>query len=81
MLRSGMMSEATDVNQETVILGSGTPLDSLGFVTFISDLEERVSVQTGQDVFLILTEIHEMNADRACLSAGTLASYIETVTA
>lgn len=80
MLRCGMMTEATKVNQETVILGSGTPLDSLGFVTFISDLEERVSAEAGQEVFLILTEIHEMNADKACLSAATLASYIEKVT-
>lgn len=80
MYRSGMMEEELAVTPETIILGTGSSLDSLGFVTFISDLEERVSSEAGKDYYLILTEIHEANADQAFLSAGVLAAYIETIT-
>lgn len=78
--RSGMLEEAITVTPETIILGTGSALDSLGFVTFISDLEERVSTETGIEHYLILTEIHEANADQAFLSAGVLAAYIEKLT-
>lgn len=80
MQRSGMLDEIIMVNPDTVILGSGSSLDSLGFVTFISDMEERVSAVTGQENYLILTEIHEFNAEQSFLSAGTLAQYIEKIT-
>ncbi len=80
MQRSGMFEEAVTVNSDTVILGSGSSLDSLGFVTFISDMEERVSDESGEDHYLILTEIHEFNSEEAFLSAGTLAQYIEKIT-
>lgn len=78
--RSGMLEEAITVTPDTIILGTGSSLDSLGFVTFISDLEERVSAETGTEHYLILTEIHEANADQAFLSAGVLAEYIEKLT-
>ena len=80
MQRSGMMEEEIKVTPDTIILGTGSSLDSLGFVTFISDLEERVSSEAGKDYYLILTEIHEANAEQAFLSAGVLAAYIEKIT-
>jgi len=80
MQRSGMFEDAVVVNSDTVILGSGSSLDSIGFVTFVSDMEERVSAETGQELYLVLTEIHEFNADQAFLSAGTLAQYIDKIT-
>ena len=81
MQRSGMLEEAVVIESDTVILGSGSPLDSLGFVTFISDLEERLSAETDQEHYLVLTEIHEFNTEQAFLSAGTLAQYVEKITA
>jgi hypothetical protein len=80
MQRSGMLNTTVTVDSETVILGSSSFLDSLGFVTFISDMEERISAETGQDHFLVLNEIHDFNADQAFLSAGTLAQYVENIT-
>jgi len=80
MQRSGMIDEVIAVTPDTVILGTGSTLDSLGFVTFISDLEERISAAAGKDCFLILTDIHEANSDQAFLSADALASYIEQIT-
>jgi acyl carrier protein len=79
MQRSGMIEVTIMVTPETIVLGTGSMLDSLGFVTLISDLEERVSAETGREHYLILTEIHEANSDQAFLSAGVLANYIEII--
>lgn len=80
MQRSGMIDDVITVTSDTIILGSGSFLDSLGFVTFISDLEERISAESGTEQYLILTEIHEANSDQAFLSAGSLAAYVEKIT-
>lgn len=81
MQRSGMIEEGLTVQADTVILGAGSTLDSLGFVTFISELEDRLCAATGMDYFLILTDIHDANSDQAYLSADALASYIEQLKA
>lgn len=76
----GVIAEHIDISADTVILGAGSELDSLGFVTFISDLEERLCDETGQDVYLVLDEIGDFNINNPFLSAGTIAKYIETLT-
>lgn len=80
MQRSGMLEDAVVVKFDTVILGSGSLLDSLGFVTFISELEERVSDTVDQEHYLILTDIQDFNAEKSFLSAGTLAQYVVKIT-
>ena len=80
MHRSSILNKSVVISSDTVILGSDSFLDSLGFVTFISDLEERVCSVEGKDHYLILTDIHDANADEAFLSAGALAAYIEKIT-
>lgn len=80
MKTSGMFNDDSNLDADTVILGVGSSFDSLGFVTFISDLEERVSDVTGGEVYLILTDIHEFNKDKTVLSASTLAAFIESIT-
>lgn len=80
MKTSGMFDENSELDADTVILGVGSNFDSLGFVTFISDLEERVSDVTGEEIYLILTDIHDFNRDKAVLSASTLAAFIENIT-
>lgn len=80
MKTSGMFNEDSSLDADTVILGVGSSFDSLGFVTFISDLEERVSDVAGDEIYLILTDIHEFNKDKTVLSASTLAAFIESIT-
>ena len=80
MVRSGMLDENVALNVDSVILGNDSFLDSMGFVSFISDIEERISSETDQELYLILTDIHEFNAEQAFLSAGTLVQYIEKIT-
>ena len=41
--RSGIIEVDMDVQPDTVLLGGGSSLDSMGFVTFVTDVEERLS--------------------------------------
>ena len=77
---AGIVAESITISADTVILGSGSELDSLGFVTFISDLEERLCEETNEDIYLVLDEIGDFNINNPFLSAGTIAKYIETLT-
>jgi acyl carrier protein len=74
---SGVLETDVEVRPDTVLLGNRSPLDSFSFVSLMSDLEERLSEQTGHEVFLLFDEIHEFNRDKSSLTVGTLAAFIE----
>ena len=75
--RTGMIEEGLTVSRDIVILGNASVLDSLAFVTFISDLEERLCDATGKDLFLVLNDIHEFNSEQTFLSIGILSDFIQ----
>jgi acyl carrier protein len=73
---SGMMQEKIAVDQNTVILGKGSPLDSITFVTFITDLEERLSQKTGKDCYFVIDEIGAFDINNPYLSVEAIANYM-----
>jgi hypothetical protein len=74
--RAGLLDRDFVVDERTVLLGMGSELDSVAFVTLISDLEDRLSRETGKDMFLVLDELHEFNGDAPSLTVRTLAPYL-----
>lgn len=78
--RSGSLEQKIHVQEQTVLLGSGSSLDSLGFVTFITDLEDRLQQETQQEHYLVLTEISQFNINSPSLTVGALANYIVQLT-
>jgi len=78
--RAGLVEQEVQVRDETILLGAGSPLDSIAFVTFVTDLEDRLNRASDQELFLVLNDIHEFNPDSLFLSAGTLARYIVKLT-
>jgi len=80
MYRSGTIENAVVVSLDTVILGSEESLDSLGFVTFISDMEERISDEAGKECFIVLSEIQGLDTNNSYLTTGALAQYIRKIT-
>ena len=72
---SEMLESDVELNKETIILGVGSPLDSIGFVTFVTDLEERISSEAKKDLYLVLNEINEFNINQPSLCLGALAKY------
>ncbi len=74
--RVGLIEEDLTVTGDTVLLGTGSLLDSIAFVTFVTDVEERLERETNQELYLVLTDIHEFSTESAYLSAATLAHYM-----
>ena len=69
------------VNSDTLLLGNNSPLDSIGFVTFVTALEERLVQETkNDDISLVLNEIGDFNASNPVLSVDTLAWHIVKLT-
>ena len=80
LARTGVLDKQMSVSTDTVLLGSGSDLDSLGFVTFITDLEDRIQQRTQQEHYLVLNEISQFNIDRPELTVDVLARYIVGLT-
>ncbi len=72
-----LLDEAVIVNSDTFLLGNNSPLDSVGFVTFITDLEERLIQETNNDeIYLVLDKIDDFNTNNHVLSVDMLARHI-----
>lgn len=78
--RSSVVDASMEISAEAVILGTGSGLDSLGFVSFISELEERLSVKAGEEIYLVLDDILEFNADSSRFTVDTLTRFIVKLT-
>lgn len=79
LMNSGMIQEKINVEQNTVILGKGSPLDSITFVTFITELEDRISQTTGSDFYFVIDEIGSFDINNPYLSVEAIANYIVNV--
>ena len=75
LTRSGTLTESVDVKPDTVVLGSGSPLDSIGFVTFVTEFEDRLQEETKKECYLVLSDIHEFNINNPALTVDLLAQY------
>lgn len=65
---------------ETVLIGDGSQLDSVGFVTFISDLEEQVNDFLGADIYIVIPDIQGIDSSDSTLTLGKLAEYLISIT-
>lgn len=73
---SDMLDGDVALNNETVLIGTESPLDSIGFVTFVTDLEEKITSETQKDLCLVLDKIKEFNINKPQLSVDALTDYI-----
>ena len=80
MRESELIEEEVIIDADTILLGAGSPLDSIGFVTFITDLEERLIKETNQDLYIVLDEVDDFNANNPSLVVDVLAKYIVGLT-
>jgi hypothetical protein len=79
--RAGLIEQEIVAQDDTVILGSGSTLDSIAFVTFVTELEDRLNREENQEeLFLVLQDIHDFNTANSSLSAGTFAHYLVKLT-
>ena len=81
LIRGGIIEKSFVVENGTVLLGMGSPLDSLGFVTFVTDLEERLIDETdNDDLYLTLDEIQGFNMDNPNLTVEIFVDYMTSLT-
>ena len=81
LIRGGIIEKSFVVENGTVLLGMGSPLDSLGFVTFVTDLEERLIDETDNDgLYLTLDEIQGFNMDNPNLTVEIFVDYMTSLT-
>jgi len=73
---SAMIPDKIVIGDDTVIIGRDSVLDSISFITLFSELEDRLSEETGKEIFLVLGEIHEFNQDKNVLTVSVLSNYI-----
>ena len=76
LFRVGLIKEEMKVSDDTVLLGTNSSLESIAFVTFVANLEDRLDRENGEPIYLILSDIHDFNPSKSALSAGTLAQYV-----
>ena len=67
--------EQIPVSPDTILLGSGSPLDSLDFILLVTNIEERLHSKTGREVELSsdLQSFEEYNPFR---TVTTLCEHI-----
>jgi len=63
------------ISDETVLLGTGTLLDSLDFVVIVTDLEEQLHALTGQMIPLG-TDMQAFDDNNPFRTVATLEEYI-----
>jgi len=76
LFSSEMIAEKVIVEPGTPLFGNGSNLDSMAFVTFITDVEERITQITKEDLFIVLSDIEELFPNAPCLTADMFADYL-----
>lgn len=74
--RAGIISEACSVKADTALFGFGSNIDSMGFVTLITDIEERLNAEIQRDIFIVLSDIEELYPEAPVLSVSMFADYL-----
>lgn len=80
LLQATGQKPAGPINAETPLLGSGRVVDSIGLVTLLVDVENRVADQLGHSISLM--DDRAMSQSKSPFrSVGSLAEYLQTLTA
>lgn len=73
---TGLIAEKFDIDASSIVFGEGSPLDSIGFVTFVTDVEERLAMATNKDIAIALLDIENFDESTPVLSVDKLADYL-----
>ncbi len=77
LVRSGTLPTLEEIKGGTVLLGRDSSFDSLGFITLVTELEDRLEKRLGKETYLVLDEINEFNINNPALTVDVLSQYIE----
>lgn len=76
-LRQGDLLQTSAVfSEDFILLGEASDLDSIAFITLITEVEDRLFLATGKKLFIALTNIKNFDPDKPEFTAGTLAAHL-----
>jgi hypothetical protein len=74
--KSAILEAKIHVINDTALFGVGSSIDSMGFVTLITDVEERLNALTKKDLFIVLSDLEDLYPEAPVLSASMFAEYL-----
>jgi hypothetical protein len=77
--QSDMIEEDVTVSGDMVLLGTDSVLDSIAYVTFITEMEDRLMAATDSELFLVMDEIHDFNSENYSNDLLTVAALAEFI--
>jgi len=78
---SGIIEKPFELAPDIVIFGTDSPLDSIGFVTFVTDMEDRLGAATGKEISITLLDIDDFNESDPHLTVKRLADFLVRISA
>jgi acyl carrier protein len=79
LFRSELIRNKICLSNETILLGKGSELDSVSFITLFSEIEDRLSAITGIEIFIDFNKLHDFNKDKFQLNVVTLVDFINSL--
>ena len=79
IIDSKMVPKSFEVNDDTVLIGMGGNLDSISFVAFATDVEEKIEEEIDKEFILKLQEIHDLNEGKNALVVRDMARLLTKI--
>jgi|LauGreDrversion4_2_1035121.scaffolds.fasta_scaffold745313_2 acyl carrier protein len=81
LLRSNVIQDPIDLTPGAFLYGDAANLDSIAFVSFITDVEERLNEKYGGDLVIALLDIDDFDDSAPVLTVDRFADYLVRLTA
>lgn len=75
LAKAGTLEEGMEVSDETVLLGAKAALDSIAFVTFLTDFEDRLQRAASKECYLKFHEISDFDVKNPSITVKALVRY------
>ena len=66
------------LNDDTIVLGIGGPFDSVAFTALVTDLEEKIEDETGNECFLNVDDIVTFQKGTEMITVGGLMRFLNS---
>ncbi len=73
---ANMLEGEINFTEDLALLGPNSPLDSLAFISFLTQLEEKLSVESKEDIYIVLSEISGFDISKNRLQVRELSEHI-----
>ena len=72
---SGHVEQAIEPTEDTILMGTGTKLDSIAFVTLLTDVEDRLYAEFGREVSIGM-DLGDWDDANPFRTVGSLTDHI-----